>query len=473
MLRKRLSNPLFLALLLMVIVALPSFAGNLNLKYEQVITDSYGNELGYRTYTITSIDQLPLGSPWRDYLNTKLQSGKTIYEYATSISKSLSKDFNLTLSDRECNSYSSKASDGSYNLNIYTYVNDFASDSSKTFLFMHEFGHVVMLNSYPRSYDFGNLDYGSDNKHYLDEILPNHNTSWVEGWANAFAAANNNGMVFSYDLKKDSTLDFLRENSFDEMCRNEVFVAKVLYDSFKDIKDGQAAAYDVFARTAPHYSLYEFCQNYVRLYPQNQVELAKILVNNSYGNITLKELLAYINGGSNTVSRELYNYLQSSGMLNGTASNNYASTKPTTTTTTKTSFWSRIVGFFKGIFGKGDRSNVAASPKSSKGTSVGVVSSDESIYNRYTDGTIAISSSIQSPTVSSPIANSNVSEGRAVAVVTDKYSMTVEEAQEEYFKYYSEYTELVKSSNPDKNRLIEVRNRMVEAQKRLNKLQGK
>jgi hypothetical protein len=338
---------------------------------------------------------------------------------------------------------------------------------------MHEFGHVVMLNSYPRSYDFGNLDYGSDSKHYLDEILPNHNTSWVEGWANAFAAANNNGMVFSYDLKKDSTLDFLRENSFDEMCRNEVFVAKVLYDSFKDIKDGQAAAYDVFARTAPHYSLYEFCQNYVRLYPQNQVELAKILVNNSYGNITLKELLAYINGGSNTVSRELYNYLQSSGMLNGTASNNYASTKPTTTTTTKTSFWSRIVGFFKGIFGKGDRSNVAASPKSSKGTSVGVVSSDESIYNRYTDGTIAISSSIQSPTVSSPIANSNVSEGRAVAVVTDKYSMTVEEAQEEYFKYYSEYTELVKSSNPDKNRLIEVRNRMVEAQKRLNKLQGK
>ncbi|MBQ2594066.1 MAG: hypothetical protein II567_12395, partial [Candidatus Riflebacteria bacterium] len=86
-------------LFVMVLVAfcsIPSFAGNLNLTYEQVVTDRYGNELGYRTYRVNSLDELPLGSPWRSYLNTKLQSGKTIYEYASSISKSLTKDFNLT-----------------------------------------------------------------------------------------------------------------------------------------------------------------------------------------------------------------------------------------------------------------------------------------------------------------------------------------------------------------------------------------
>ena len=242
-------------LFVMVLVAfcsMPSFAGNLNLTYEQAITDSYGNEYGYRTIKINSLNDLPLGSPWRSYLNTKLQNGKTIYEYATSISKSLTNDFNLTISDRDNNSYSCKNSDGSYQLNIYNYVNDFATDSSKSFLFLHEFGHVVMLNTYPKYYDFGNLDYGSDSRHYLDEVLPNHNTAWVEGWANAFAAANNNGMVFSYDLKKSDSLEFLKGKSFDEMCRNELFVAKTLYDSFKDIEGGQAAAYDVFSRTAPH-----------------------------------------------------------------------------------------------------------------------------------------------------------------------------------------------------------------------------
>ena len=96
MYKNRLTNSLFLLVLAMVFCCtMTSFAGNLNLKYEQVITDKYGNELGYRTYTINSIDDLPSGSPWRTYLNTKLQSGKTIYEYATSISKSLTKDFKI------------------------------------------------------------------------------------------------------------------------------------------------------------------------------------------------------------------------------------------------------------------------------------------------------------------------------------------------------------------------------------------
>ena len=440
-------------LVLVTFSAYPSFAGNLNLKYEQAITDSYGNELGYRTYTINSIDDLPIGSPWRSYLNTKLQSGKTIYEYASSISKSLSKDFNLTISDRDNNSYSSKNYDGSYNINIYSYVNNFGSDSSKSFLFLHEFGHVVMLNSYPRSYDFGNLDYGSDNRHYLDEVLPNHNTSWVEGWANAFAAANNNGMVFSYDLKKSETLEFLKGKSFDEMCRNELFVAKTLYDSFKDIEGGQAAAYDVFARTAPHYSLYEFCRKYVQLYPQNKTALAKILVDNSYGSITLSELLAYVNGGSNQVPRDLYNYLASAGMLNGTASNNYAS-KPAKT---KTSFWSKIAGFFRKLFGKSDNTEVANSPS----TSVGL-SNDEAIYNHYTDGTISISSSVSAP-VSAPI-----------NPVAPDYSEanSLEAAQIEYDRYYEEYNSLIASPNPDRQKILEVSVKMNEAKKKLDKLRG-
>ena len=460
------SFKLMFVLLMVVAIALPSFAGNLNLKYEQVITDSYGNELGYRTQTINSIDDLPAGSPWRDYLNTKLQSGKTIYEYATSISKSLSKDFNLTISDRDSNSYSSKASDGSYNLNIYTYVNDFGTNSSKTFLFMHEFGHVVMLNSYPNYYNFGNLDYGDDNKHYLDEVLPNYNTAWVEGWANGFAAANNNGMVFSYDLKKESSLSFLKGKSFDEKTRNELFVAKVLYDSFKDIKGGQAAAYDVFAKSAPHYSLYDFCKSYVELYPQNKAALAKILVENSYGEISLKELLTYVNGGSYTVSKELYEYLSSSGMLNGSASNNYASTKTettTTTTTTKQSIWSRIASFFKKIFGK--KEEVVASPVNPTSNVVSVTT-DEELFNKYTDGAYSVVGSMEAPERVKPVAP-HTEEGNSFD------GMSIEELQNEYMKYYNEYTELVSSANPDQKKLVAARNKMVEAKRKLNKLQGK
>ena len=445
-------------MVLVTLTALPSFAGNLNLTYEQAITDSYGNEYGYRTIKINSIDDLPLGSPWRTYLNTKLQSGKTIYEYATSISKSLNQDFNLTISDRDNNSYSCKNSDGSYQLNIYGYVNNFATDSSKSFLFLHEFGHVVMLNSYPKYYDFGNLDYGSDSRHYLDEVLPNHNTAWVEGWANAFAAANNNGMVFSYDLKKSDSLEFLKGKTFDEMCRNELFVAKTLYDSFKDIEGGQAAAYDVFARTSPHYSLFEFCRKYTELYPQNKTALAKILVDNSYGAITLKELLTYVNGGSNEVSRELYNYLASAGMLNGTAQNNYAS-KPKETKT-KTSLWSRIVGFFQKLFGKSEETDIANAPSSGASVTMG----DEALYNRYTDGTISISQSVSAPTANTAVAPgySDVTEANLI-----------EAAQIEYNNYYAEYQQLVSSPNPDRQKVLEVSVKMNEAKKKLDKLQGK
>lgn len=463
---KSLSQWLFV-MALVAVFAMPSFAANLNLKYEQVVTDRYGNELGYRTTTINSIDDLPVGSPWRSYLNTKLQSGKTIYEYASSISKSLSQNLNLTLSDRDSNSYTAKGSNGGYTLNIYNYVNDFATDSSKSFLFLHEFGHVTMLNSYPRSYDFVNLDYGSDNRHYLDEILPNYNTAWVEGWANAFAAANNNGLVFSYDLKSKDSLAFLKENSFDEMCHNELFVAKVLYDSFKDIKGGQNAAYDVFAKTAPHSSLLQFCQNYVKLYPGNKVGLAKILVENSYGKISLNELLAYVNGGSKTVTQELYDYLSASGMLNGTAQTQNTS-KPKQTASTGTSFWSKITSFFQRLFG---RENASSPAEVAQSTNVGTVGRDEEIYSRYTDGTISISRSVEAPENVGAASPENCEVEGSVSSNLD--TMSLAEAQELYYKYFSEYNALMADSNSDRQKVAEARNKMVQAKNLLKKLQSK
>ena len=462
MVKNRLFKSMLLVFAMLVVCTLPTFAGNLNLKYEQVITDRYGNELGYRTYTINSLDDLPVGSQWRDYLNTKMQNGKTIYEYASSISNSLSKDLNLTISDRDSNSYSCKENNG-YTVNIYNYVNDFASDSSKTFLFMHEFGHVTMLNSYPRSYDFTNLDYGTDNRHYLDEILPNYNTAWVEGWANAFAAANNNGMVFSYDLKSNTSLAFLKDNTFDEMSRNELFVSKVLYDSFKDIKGGQAAAYDVFAKSAPHYSLQGFCQQYVKMYPQNQVEMAKILIQNSYGRISLKELLTYINGGSYTVSKDLYAVLQDSGLLNGTATSNYAPKNTQTASNTKPSLWDRIAGFFRKLFGKTETVSAPTATGS-------VVAKDEEVYSRYTDGTIAIRNSVSAPENGNHATSCSVTvEGSADVTFSD---MSIADAQELYYKYFNEYNELMANPNANTQEIIEVQKRMIEAKDLLKKLQG-
>ncbi|MFZ5952479.1 MAG: hypothetical protein ACOYXC_17390, partial [Candidatus Rifleibacteriota bacterium] len=137
-----------IAFLLIISMALPAVAGELNLVYEQVVKDSYGNAIGYRTTRINSINDLPYGSPWRDYLNQKLPDGKTIYEYVKNTAPYLSKPLNFTLSDRSSVSFSSKDYYG-YNLNIYEYVTRFTNNESKTFLFLHEFGHVAMLNSYP------------------------------------------------------------------------------------------------------------------------------------------------------------------------------------------------------------------------------------------------------------------------------------------------------------------------------------
>ncbi|HMM61667.1 MAG TPA: hypothetical protein PKC25_16230, partial [Candidatus Rifleibacterium sp.] len=300
--------------ILLVFTVMPAFSGGLNLVYEQVVKDSWGNEIGYRKVSFSKPSDLPAGSAWQKYLNLKLPDGKTIYEYALTTSQALSKPMTLTLSDRNSNSFTSKSSN-SYNLNLYNYINSFSSDSSKTFLFLHEFGHVAMLNAYPSNYDFSGLDYGTDGKHYLDEILPNDNTAWIEGWGNAFAASKNNGMVFSFNLNNLSSLAFLKSNSFNEMSRNELFVAKTLYDSFNKITSGKEKTFNVISRTGPHYSLRDFCRRYVSMYPDEKDALAKILLDNSQGKMSLNEVLDYVNGGSRTVSRDLYDVLASSGLV--------------------------------------------------------------------------------------------------------------------------------------------------------------
>ncbi len=352
-------------ILVILSVAVPAFAGELNLVYEQVVKDSYGNEIGYRTTRLTSPSQLPYGSPWRDYLNQKLPDGKTIFEYARDVAPYLSKPFNLTLSDRNNVSFSSKSYNG-YNINIYEYVTRFSNNESKTFLFLHEFGHVAMLNSYPSSYDFIGLDYGSDNRHYIDEILPNANTAWVEGWANAFAANRNNGKVFSLDMNSSSIVAFLQNNSFEEMSRNELFVGKIVYDSFSKISSGKTKAFDVIAKTGPHYSLREFCRGFSTLYPNDKVGLARILVENSSGKATLNDILDYVNGGSRTVSRDLYNYLASAGLVKSTATQTTQTNQSSNTGSSSSgSFWGRIFDWFAGLFGRKSQTPVAAAPAAS------------------------------------------------------------------------------------------------------------
>lgn len=450
-------RPWLVVLALLMCSVLPAFSHSLNMVYEQVVTDSWGNEIGYRSVKIKTPDDLPSGSPWRAYLNTRLPEGKTVYEYSRDIAPYLSKPFNLTLSDRNSTAYTSKSSSG-YNLNLYKYINNFASETSKTFLFLHEFGHVAMLNGYPNSYDFANLDYGSDNKHYLDEILPNDNTAWVEGWANAFAADKNNGMVFSFNLNRIDSVAFLQNNTFGEMARNELFVAKVLFDSFKNsnIASGKEKAFNVISKTGPHTSLREFCQKFVTLYPNDRAALAKILVDNSHGRVTLDEILLYVNGGSRTVSRDLYNCLAQAGLVVATTGNTGQATNQTsgsnssnTTASTagKTSFWGRIAGWFSGLFGRA-QSPIAPMP------SLSADSSSPAVANGSTLPT----------NVATAPQNPEEGQNNSLAGVND-----LGQAQDLYYQAFAEYNRLM-ASGSNKQQVLEAQARMQQAKARLKEL---
>lgn len=435
-----------------MLTAMPVLAGGLNLVYEQVIKDSYGNEIGYRSTRLNSPNDLPVGSSWRNYLNLKLPDGKTIFEYARDTSAYLAQPLNLKVSDRSVTAYTEKTSNG-YDLNLYSYINSFSSDSSKTFLFLHEFGHVAMLNGYPSTYRFSGLDYGDDNKHYLDEILPNDNTAWVEGWANAFAAQKNGGMVFSFNLNSASTLAFLQNNSFSEMARNELFVAKVLYDSFGGIASGRDKVFSAISRSGPHSSLRDFCRKFTALYPDDKVALAKILVNNSQGKISLNDILDYVNGGSRTVSRALYDYLAQAGLVVATAgtTGQPTNTRPTTTTTTTTtsnptSFWGRISSWFSGLFGR-SQSVAAPAPSASVETSVSVSS----------PGT-APSSGATAPEI--PGSGTGEFSG-----ITD-----LAKAQELYYQAFAEYNRLMADSGSDRQQVQAAQLRMQQAKERVKQL---
>lgn len=444
--------------ILLVFTVMPAFSGGLNLVYEQVVKDSWGNEIGYRKVSFSKPSDLPAGSSWQKYLNLKLPDGKTIYEYALSTSQSLAKPMTLTLSDRNSNSFTSKSAN-SYNLNLYNYINSFSSDASKTFLFLHEFGHVAMLNAYPSNYDFSGLDYGTDGKHYLDEILPNDNTAWIEGWGNAFAASKNNGMVFSFNLNNLSTLAFLKSNSFNEMSRNELFIAKTLYDSFNQISSGKEKTFNVISRTGPHYSLRDFCRRYVTMYPDEKDALAKILLDNSQGKMSLNEILDYVNAGSRTVSRDLYNVLASGGLVGSTSggtaqpTNQSAGTTSTastsTTSTSSTSFWGRISSWFGRVFNFGAQSPVAPLPSASVenvGVSTGGAVSP-------LPGNAATAPELPSTGGSNQF-NSINDLGRA---------------EELYYQYFAEYNQLMAASG-SRQQILEAQTKMLQAKERVKTL---
>lgn len=318
-------------------------AADLNIVYEKVILDAWGNEVGTQRVMINSYEDLPLTSPWRSYL-TQLVGTRTILDYTREVSKSLARPLNLLVSDRDLVSSTSKTDTG-YNLNLYKHVTQFTSSDSKKFVFLHELGHVAMLNAYPSSYSFAGLNYGSDNVHYMDEILPNTKTAWVEGWANAFAANKNNGKVFNLDMNSSSIVAFLKNNTFEQMTRNELFVGKVMYDIFAQLPGGRDKSFAAMSTSGPHNSLLDFCRAYVSRNPGDQVGLARLLDQNSQGRISQAELLTYINNGSNTVSADLGAYLRARG------STVITSTGGTTTTTKTGGFWSSIGSFFKNLFG--------------------------------------------------------------------------------------------------------------------------
>jgi len=338
---------LLFALLFVLLSVSSASAATLNLSYEKVVYDSYGNELGYLVQRISSIQSLPSNSPWRAYLS-QMVGTKSLLTYAQDIAGSLNSPLNLTISDRNSMSSSSKTSQG-YNLNLYKHVTQYSTAASQKFVFLHEVGHVAMLNAYPYSYNFTNLNYGADNVHYIDEILPNANTSWVEGWANAFAAYKNDGKVFSLSLNSDPVVAFLKNNTFEEMTRNELFVAKVIYDIMVTLPSGKDKVFNVIARAGPHFSLKDFSRAYVSTYPQDQIALAKLINKNSQGKVSLDELLSYVNNGSRTVTRSFYDYLTQAGKLGGTPPTSTGS--GSTSTTSSGSWWSSMGNFFSRIFG--------------------------------------------------------------------------------------------------------------------------
>lgn len=409
---------LVLTLAVLCFLAGPAFAG-VSFYYEKVTTDAWGNEIGCQTVLITSIDQLPAGSPWRAYFNNKV-GDRNLWDYTKVIAGSLARPLTMLLSDKNQISSSFRSTTG-YSIKLYRHVTQYSSDDSKKFVYLHELGHVAMLNAYPNSYSFSGLNYGADNIHTLDEILPNSNTSWVEGWANAFGALKNDGKVFSLSFKSDTVTAFLVDNTFEEMTRNELFIGKMLYDIMTTFPGGVNKVYNLISTTGPHASLRDFCRAYIKAYPADQVAFAKLLDKIGYGKASLNEVLDYLNNGSRTVTKEFYAYLQQRGSIAGGSS----TSSTTQTTSTKKSFWSRIADFFSGLFGRSSSdSSAAAAVQPSVSVSEGTVS----------DGTVL-------PSYSSDTSLAPLDSGETIATTREDAAHKLSAAQEEYFAAFAAYNE--------------------------------
>ncbi|HOY65906.1 MAG TPA: hypothetical protein PLP29_03400 [Candidatus Ozemobacteraceae bacterium] len=440
--------PYLLTLAVLFWLAGPVLAG-VTFQYERAVTDAWGNEVGYQSVLVTSPDQLPTGSPWRAYFTNKVGT-YTLWEYTQLIGKSLAQPLTLKFSDRNAVSSSYRSTTG-YNISLYKHVTQYSSDDSKKFVFLHEMGHVAMLNAYPGGYSFSGLNYGSDNVHTLDEILPNTNTAWIEGWANAFAALKNNGKVFSLAFGSDTLTAFLVNNTFDEMNRNELFIGKTLYDIMLTFPGGKDKVFNVISATGPHTSMRDFCRAYIRLYPADQVAFAKLLDKNGYSKASLSQMLDYLNNGSNTVSREFYSYLQQRGSIpGGTSTTSTASTQ----TTPKKSFWSRISDFFSNLFGNRTPA-VAASPvaptiQASVSVSPEVVPSSE----------VPTSQTSLSP----------IAPDEATSPAATGSTMDLAAAQEEYFAAFAAYNAALSRRPADPAAVKEALARFKAAKTRLNTL---
>ena len=433
-------GPQFRGLLLTIVLlalfaGLPAFASNFNLFYERVVHDPFGNEIGYQKVRINSWQDLPVGHHWRNYLTQKVDATRTLFDYARDMSAYMTQPLNITLSDRDQICSAGRSAAG-YNVNMYKYVTQYSSTHSQKFVFIHELGHIAMLNAYPPGYNFSGLDYGPDNRHYMDEILPNHNTAWVEGWASAFAALNNNGYVFSLPLEADSIVAFLKNHTFEEMTRNELFIGKVVYEAMRRLPQGRDKVFRAMALTGPHNSLKSFLTGYLRLYPNDQVALARILDRNSHGKMSLHDMLDQLNNGSNVVSQEFYSFLNETGRVDAIASNPASPSHPPAAEPKK-SFWERIFAFFSDLFGR--RQQQAVAP-------IG-----------FQTGSVALS--VEAPPVSNTggfeygqvlASRASPDDGTAGAKGNDIDSPDTEEiciaaAQEEYRKAFAEYNRVLSS----------------------------
>lgn len=447
---------LALSVVMMLALAAMAEAGGLNLIYERVIRDSNGNEIGYQKQTISSWEELPYGSPWRTFM-TQLVGTRTVLDYTKAIAAQLNQPLTLTISDRNAISCSGKNSAG-YNISLYRPVTTYSDQSSQRFVLLHELGHVAMLNVYPASYNFAGLSYGDDNKHYMDEILPNHKTSWVEGWANYFGGSKNGGYVFNLSMDTDSILNFLAGRTFDECNRNELFIGKTLYDASKQIANGQNKLFNIIGNTGPHNSMKEFLRAYLRAYPEDQVTLARIIDRNSRGSATVDELLDYLNGGSRTVSRSFYDFLvqRNNGQpvtAGGSSTSGGSSTTGGSTTTAGGSWWSRLASWFRGIFGGNTQTSSGFTMAAQHPT--GTTTPDDTRPQEKSDGVLVTTMSAEMPT--GPSLDGDAKSAGAGADLANLH--------EGYIRAFQAYNLALQGRTTNDPKVIEARERLQRAKR--------